>query len=245
MRIWMIICFCVPMLATAQQDKLLVNEGNILYKDSLFAEAQTKYEEAQLANPDRIEIGYNLGNSLYRQEKLDEAAPLLEQYAKNASTKLEQAKGYHNLGNTYLKKGELEKGIDAYKNALRQNPKSDESRYNLAYAQHMLKKQQEQEKKDDKKEDKKDNKEEEEKKDEEKKQDEEQKEEEKKDEEQQEQEEKEQEQEEKQEQRQENQISKQKAEQILEALNNDEKAVQQKVKRNKGKGKKIVIEKDW
>jgi Ca-activated chloride channel family protein len=245
MRIWMIICFCVPMLATAQQDKLLVNEGNILYKDSLFAEAQTKYEEAQLANPDRIEIGYNLGNSLYRQEKLDEAAPLLEQYAKNASTKLEQAKGYHNLGNTYLKKGELEKGIDAYKNALRQNPKSDESRYNLAYAQQMLKKQQEQEKKDDKKEDKKDNKEEEEKKDEEKKQDEEQKEEEKKDEEQQEQEEKEQEQEEKQEQRQENQISKQKAEQILEALNNDEKAVQQKVKRNKGKGKKIVIEKDW
>jgi Ca-activated chloride channel family protein len=245
MRIWMIICFCVPMLATAQQDKLLVNEGNILYKDSLFAEAQTKYEEAQLANPDRREIGYNLGNSLYRQEKLDEAAPLLEQYAKNASTKLEQAKGYHNLGNTYLKKGELEKGIDAYKNALRQNPKSDESRYNLAYAQQMLKKQQEQEKKDDKKEDKKDNKEEEEKKDEEKKQDEEQKEEEKKDEEQQEQEEKEQEQEEKQEQRQENQISKQKAEQILEALNNDEKAVQQKVKRNKGKGKKIVIEKDW
>jgi Ca-activated chloride channel family protein len=244
MRIWMIICFCVPMLATAQQDKLLVNEGNILYKDSLFAEAQTKYEEAQLANPDRREIGYNLGNSLYRQEKLDEAAPLLEQYAKNASTKLEQAKGYHNLGNTYLKKGELEKGIDAYKNALRQNPKSDESRYNLAYAQQMLKKQQEQEKKDDKKEDKKDNKEEE-KKDEEKKQDEEQKEEEKKDEEQQEQEEKEQEQEEKQEQRQENQISKQKAEQILEALNNDEKAVQQKVKRNKGKGKKIVIEKDW
>lgn len=232
------------MFAQAQLDKKLINEGNVLYQDSLFELAQAKYEEAQLVNPARQEAGFNLGNSLYRQEKLEEAAPLLEQYAKSAVTNLERSKGYHNLGNTLLQQGELEKSIAAYKNALRENPKSDESRYNLAYAQHMLKKQQEQEKKEDKKDDKQENKDEEKKDEEQKKEEQQDKEEEQKQEEQQE-EKQEQQQEEQQEQRQENQISKQKAEQILDALNGEEKEVQQKVKRNKGKGKKITIEKDW
>lgn len=244
MRMLIIIVLLLPAFVQAQQDKLLINEGNILYKDSLFEQAQAKYEEAQLINPERKEAGFNLGNALYRQEKLDEAAPLLEQYAKSANTNIERAKGYHNLGNTLLQKGELEKSIDAYKNALKENPKSEESRYNLAYAQHLLKKQQEQEQKEDKKDDKQENKEEE-KKEEENKEEQQQEEKQQEQEQQEQQENKEQQQQEQEQQRQENQISKQKAEQILDALNEEEQAVQQKVKRNKGKGKKITIEKDW
>ncbi len=141
MKHLLIILSFVPILAFGQQEKQLVNEGNILYHDSLFEEAQAKYQEAQLINPDLKEAGFNLGNALYRQEKLDEAAPLLENYAKSANTAKERSSGYHNLGNTLLQKGELEKSIEAYKNALKENPTSDESRYNLAYAQHMLKKQ--------------------------------------------------------------------------------------------------------
>jgi len=43
----------------------------------------------------------------------------------------------HNLGNSYLGTGQPDKAIEAYKNALRNNPTDHETRYNLALAKKM------------------------------------------------------------------------------------------------------------
>jgi Ca-activated chloride channel family protein len=50
------------------------------------------------------------------------------------------------LGNSLLETKKYDESIDAYKKALLNNPKDDATRYNLAYAQEMLKKQKNQNK---------------------------------------------------------------------------------------------------
>ncbi|MDO8627759.1 MAG: tetratricopeptide repeat protein, partial [Candidatus Diapherotrites archaeon] len=131
------------------------------------------------------------------------------------------SKAYHNLGNSYLKQKEFEKSINAYKNALKKNMDDEETRYNLAYAQKMLKQQQEQQKqKQDKKDQQKDKDKNKDKKEEKKKDD-------------------------KQEQQQQKNISKEDAQRLLEALNNDEKKLRDKMNEKRVKVAKTQIEKDW
>jgi len=57
-----------------------------------------------------------------------------------------KAGAYHNLGNSLLETKKYDESIEAYKKALLNNPKDDATRYNLSYAQEMLKKQQQQNK---------------------------------------------------------------------------------------------------
>ena len=80
--------------------------------------------------------------------------------AKNTKDNILKAKIFHNIGNTFMQQGDLQKAIAAYKESLRKNPKDEETRYNLALAQKLLKEQEEKNKdnKDDKKKEKKDNK---------------------------------------------------------------------------------------
>ncbi len=146
--------------------------------------------------------------------------------------KLELAKVYHNLGNSFLELDSLEESIEAYKNALRNNPKDMETKYNLAYAQQKLKEQQQnqcnKQNQDQEKQD--------EQKDQQQKQDEQQK---------QDQQKNQQEQKQQQQEQQENKISKEDAQRLLEALENDEKEVQKRLKKAKAQAHKITIEKDW
>jgi hypothetical protein len=123
---------------------------------------------------------------------------------------------------------QLPQCIEAYKESLRNNPKDDETRYNLALAQKQLKdqqqdqqnqdqQQQQQEQKEDKQDQNKD---------------------------QQEQDQKDQQQNQQQQQQNKNEMSKENAQQLLNAVMQDEKNVQDKVKKQiQIQGKKL--EKDW
>jgi Ca-activated chloride channel family protein len=137
-----------------------------------------------------------------------------------------------------LQNKKLEESIEAYKKALLNNPKDEETRYNLAYAQDKLKQQQQQKNKDNK--DKKDqDKKNQDKKDQDKNKDDKNKDnkdnknQDKKD------------QDKKDQQDQPNKLSKQDAERMLDALNNNEKQTQDKLKNKKLKGGKLNISKDW
>ena len=63
------------------------------------------------------------------------------------SDKIKKSAGLYNLGNSLLKANKLQESIDAYKSSLKLRPDNPEAKYNLAYAQDLLKKQQEQQKK--------------------------------------------------------------------------------------------------
>ncbi len=220
----------LPFLTNAQNKKTHLRNGNNLYKDSLFNDAEMKYRKSLEKDQDYFTASYNLADAVYKQERFEESSSLFEGLIDNAKTKNEKAKLYHNLGNSLFKQQKLKESIQAYKHALKNNPKDEETRHNLALAQKMLQQQE-------------DNQQEQEENQEEESQEE--KEENQEEKQQQEQRDKqEQKQQEKQQQEKED-MSKEDAEKMLEALQQQEKELQEKMQKKKIKGKKIKVLKDW
>lgn len=215
--------------ALAQDDEQkLVREGNKKYKESKFADAQKNYTDALGKNANSYRGIFNLGDSYYKQGKYKEASEQFETLSTRKSSDDTLSKVFHNLGNSYLKQKEFEKSINAYKNALKKNDKDEDTRYNLAYAKKMLQQQQQQKKQD------KDKKDKDKKQDKDKNKDKNKNDDKNKDKKQN-----------KQEQQQNQNISKEDAQRLLEAMNNDEKKLRDKMNEKRIKVAKIQIEKDW
>ena len=227
----------------AQQGKRDIKKGNDLYKEQKYTEAEASYRKSVEKKHPGITADFNLGDALYKQKKYTEAA---EQFSKIASSpnqdKTAAAHAYHNLGNSLVSAKKLEEGINAYKKALVNNPGDDETRYNLAYAQEMLKKQQQQKNKDKQKDQNKDQKDKD-------KKDKENQEKDKKDKDKQEQDKNKQDPGKKdqdgKQQPDPGKLSKEEAQRMLDALNNNEKQTQDKLKNKKFKGQKARVAKDW
>ena len=152
----------------AQSAKFDLSSGNEAYEKKEYETALKKYSDALALDPNYAPAEFNTANTYYRQEKMDEAIREFRRIAKTSEIEETQAKAYHNLGNAYLQNSKLKEAIEAYKNSLRINPDDHETRYNLAFAQRMLKQnpQQQEQEKDQKQDEEKQDKEDEEKQDE-------------------------------------------------------------------------------
>lgn len=124
--------------AQTQTDNVTLYQGNREYKLKNYEGAQKYYEKVIESGTADNKTHFNLGDTYYQQGKYDEAAKKFEEIAETAKTTKDKSKAYHNLGNSWLKKKEYQKSIDAYKNALKNNPSDEDTRYNLAYAQKKL-----------------------------------------------------------------------------------------------------------
>ena len=216
----------VSVNAQQKTDRDYLRSGNKLYNDSLFIKAEVDYRKALDINPKSTDAMFNLGNALLMQQKVKEAMEQYESVSKVEKDKSKLAEIYHNMGVILQSAKQYPQCIEAYKESLRNNPKDNETRYNLALAQKMLKDQQQnqqnqdQQQQQDQKEDKQDQ---------------------NKD--QQEQDQKNQQQQQQQQQNK-NEMSKENAQQLLNAVMQDEKNVQEKVKKQiQIQGKKL--DKDW
>ena len=232
-----------PLISAGQSALQNVRDGNGLYLENSFEEAISEYRKSLSAEEIPIEGFYNMGNSYYRQGKYEDATNYFKMAAERAEDNETKAKAFHNLGNSLFKQQELEKCIESYKQALLHDPKDEESRYNLAYAQKLLQEQQQQEEQQQDQEQQ--DQEEQQDQQEQQEQDQQDQEEEQQDQQQQQEEEQQQDEQQQQQQQQQQQVSREDAERILEALNNKEKEVQEKLKKKKGKAVKVEIEKDW
>ncbi|MDR3340486.1 MAG: tetratricopeptide repeat protein [Candidatus Symbiothrix sp.] len=121
-----------------------LQKGNKNYKQEKYSEAEIDYRKALEANARSVDAAYNLGNSLYKQKKLPEALAQYEAASANETDKEKLAKTWHNAGNVFMQNEDYAKSIEAYKQSLRKNPHDDETRYNLALAQKLLENQQQQ-----------------------------------------------------------------------------------------------------
>ncbi len=246
-----------------------VYEGNELIADEDFVSAEMEYRKAISEQATTVAGAYNLGTSYYKSGNLDESLYRLQQATETATSKSEKHKAFHNIGNILMQNKKCKEAVEAYKNALRNNPSDDETRYNLSVAKICAEEQQKQEdqNKDDKKDqdkkdenkedqDKKDNKDKEgenkeDKKDEgdqEKKEGEDEKDEDGKPNDEKKDKEKGDEDKKKEQQKpqpQPGQLSPQQIKNLLEAMNNQEQKVQEKMNAEKQKGVKIKTEKDW
>lgn len=224
-----------------------IREGNKLYNQLKFEDAEILYKKALEKSPNYPKASYNLGNTIYQQDRNKEAVNQFELVEKTFNEKLDKAEAYHNMGNSFMKEKQYDKAVEAFKNSMRNNSKDDETRYNLALAQELLKKQQQdnknnkdknQDNKDDKNKDQKDKEGgDEEKKDD--KNDEKDKGKDKEDDKSDEKKDK------KDKKPRPNQLSPEQMKQLLEAMNNEENKTQKKLNAQKAKGKKIKQEKDW
>lgn len=206
-----------------------IRKGNRLFNDSVFVDAEVNYRKALEVNPKSAVSMYNLGNTLSQQQKFQEAMEQYDSASKIEKDKMKLAHIYHNMGVLFQAGKDYAKAVDAYKMSLRNNPADHETRYNLALAQKMLKDQQnqqdqnkDQQQKQDQKQDQNKDKQNDQKKDDQKDQ-----------------------QQPPKPEKQDNQMSKENAEQLLNSVMQDEKDVQDKVK----KQQKVIqggrLEKDW
>ena len=117
-----------------EKDKNLYN-GNQSFKEKKYADAEADFRVTESKkSPKKATAGYNLGNSVYRQNQQGEAQIRYIQALEHAKTKEEKHRIYHNLGNTFMLEKKYDLAADAYKNALRNNPNDEETRYNYALA---------------------------------------------------------------------------------------------------------------
>lgn len=109
-------------------------QGNNKLQSNKFADAEADYRRAISTNPDTGTAKYNLGNAYYNRQSLAEAFDRFKQAVEVAPDKGSKHMAYHNMGNVFMKEKQFDKAVEAYKNALRNDPTDDETRYNLALA---------------------------------------------------------------------------------------------------------------
>lgn len=226
---------CIFTQANAQRDyRDYLRGGNKLYTDSIFDKSEIQYRKAIEKDANGVDALYNLGNSLLLQNKAKDAMDQYQIVEKRENNPERLAQVHHNKGVIHHGSKDYAAAVEAYKESLRKNPHDHETRYNLALAMHHLKQQQQQ--------DQQQQQQEQEKKEEEKQEQQQQQNQNQKEQEQQEQEQQQNQQQQQQEQQQ--QMSKENAEQMLQAAMQDEKDVQEKVKKMmQMQGHKL--EKDW
>ncbi len=141
-------------VATASAQKVVrqyIREGNSLYGKEDYLNSEISYRKALEANAADSVAQFNLGNSLFRQEKMDDA---LKQYATAAATaekadnKTMAAQAYYNAGNVCMAGQDYAKALELYKHSLRLNPADNEARYNMVLASKLLKQQENQDNQD-------------------------------------------------------------------------------------------------
>jgi Ca-activated chloride channel homolog len=112
----------------------------MLYDERKYKEAATEYNKALQKNPNNAPALFNLGNSLYQQKQFDATRKVMDATAKAAKDKDSKGEANYTIGNTYMEEKKWEDAVASYKTALRNNPHDPDAKYNLSYAEEMLKK---------------------------------------------------------------------------------------------------------
>jgi len=215
----------------AQGGKKYVRQGNKKYENELYQESEILYRKSLDKDQSSYEANFNLGDALYKQEKYEDASRRFSDLTDEKENKTELGKIYHNLGNSLLKESRIEESIEAYQNALRNNPNDEDTKHNLAYAKNLLRQQQQSQQQQQQQQDQNDQEEQDQQK-----QDQNQ---------QQNQEQEDQRQEQMDHEQQKNQISEEDANRILEALQQDEEKLLEELKKQKAQARRVTVLKDW
>ncbi|HEX2969771.1 MAG TPA: tetratricopeptide repeat protein [Bacteroidales bacterium] len=234
-RLRLIFSLCFAILAVtsfSQPEKKYIRKGNREYEKGKYPQSEILYRKAGDGKVNSPEVTFNIGDALYKQKKFEDAG---KQFVDNTTQTVDaekQSAGYYNLGNSLLQADKLKESIEAYKNSLKLNPSNNMAKYNLGYAQNLLKKQEQQQQQQQQQQNQKNDQQQD-----------------NKNQNDQQQKDKNQPPDKQQQQDQQQQleqgISKEDAERLLNALANDEKKVQEKVKREKAARTRTRTLKNW
>jgi Ca-activated chloride channel homolog len=219
--------------AFTQADRKFIRQGNRVYEKDKFSESEILYRKALDKNKESGDAIFNSGDALYKQKKYEDAGKQFIESHRMNEDKNKKSSSLYNLGNSLLMANKLQESIEAYKNSLRLKPDNLEAKYNLAHAQDLLKEQQQQQQEQQNK-DNQDQKKDQDKKESNNNQDQNKDNQDKQNNDQQ-----------QDKQNQQQAISKEDAERLLNAIANDEKNVQEKVKLAKAAKERVKTLKNW
>ena len=138
-KIITLLLILISFATKAQEKDKFLPKGNEEFAEKKYADAEANYRISQSKFKKKAVSSYNLGTSIYKQNQHSEAKYQFAKAIQDAKTKSEKHKAFHNLGNVLMKEKDYQGAVDAYKNALRNNPNDEETRYNYALAKKMLK----------------------------------------------------------------------------------------------------------
>lgn len=121
-------------ISMAQNWRDTLDMARSAYNDEEYVKALKLYEQAQKGAPENIDLSDEIGQSAYRSHEYEKAEEVYQQNGGNKTSANDQAKNYHNLGNSKMKRKDYDGAIESYKEALRMNPSDEETRYNLSEA---------------------------------------------------------------------------------------------------------------
>ena len=143
---------CSLHAADTKRERNYISEGNSLYRQQRYAEAETMYKKALTVAPASETARFNLASALIRQAgsadpnkgntPMEDAVKLLTELAETAQAVNIAERASYDLGNIAFNGQQYQQAIDHYKNALRKNPDNDKARQNLRLAQKKLEEQQ-------------------------------------------------------------------------------------------------------
>lgn len=151
MKGWcVIVLVLIPLISWADNDRLFVRSGNKYYRAEQYDKAELEYKKALSANDQNTQAMYNLGCAMMMQQQDSLAIEQFKMSGAAETNKVRKSMSFHNIGVIFQMHQEYDKAIEFYKEALRNNPRDHETRYNLALCQQLLKKQPKQDQNKDK-----------------------------------------------------------------------------------------------
>ncbi len=140
----------IGMNVSAQEWRDSLKVARDSYKKQDYVKALKYYQSAQKKAPNDVDLSDEMGQSAYKAREFEKAEKIYEQNANSKKSKSAKAKSYHNMGNSRMKGKNYQGAVESYKEALRNNPSDDETRYNLSEAIRRLKDEQKKNPKDNK-----------------------------------------------------------------------------------------------
>ena len=136
--IMMLLLAGVP--ALAQPDRHDVRRGNRSFAKGQWSAADISYRKALMADSTSVAANYNLASVQYRQEDYQGAAQSLQRIQQTAPSTEHGADYYYNVGDVALQAKDYKTAVEAFMQSLLRNP--GDLKENFIYAKKMLENQQ-------------------------------------------------------------------------------------------------------
>ncbi len=137
--ILLLVVMALPAMAQRYPERRQVRKGNRAYEKGRYEEAAGRYRRALEAAPESWEGRYNLASALYRTEQYDNAVEMLNLAAQDTlRTPIERSEAYYNLGNVHFSRQKLAESLDAFRSALRLNPDDEDAKFNFIYVKRLM-----------------------------------------------------------------------------------------------------------
>lgn len=123
---------------SAQVDRHDVRSGNRRFSKEKYREAEIDYRKALLKDTVSLAANYNLASTLYREENYEEAAASMERIKEIAPLSPDASDYHYNAGDIALAKKDYASAVESFRQSLLLNPGDLDAKENYIYAKKML-----------------------------------------------------------------------------------------------------------